>query len=40
MNKVKLYGIGMGPGDRELMTLKAVRRFAGCDPIAVPETKG
>lgn len=40
MNKGKLYGIGIGPGDPELMTLKAVRRIAACDLIAVPETKG
>lgn len=32
----KLYGIGVGPGDPELMTLKAVRIIKECDIIAVP----
>lgn len=31
-----LYGIGVGPGDPELMTLKAVRRIRECDLILVP----
>lgn len=31
-----LYGIGVGPGDPELMTLKAVRRIRECSIIAVP----
>lgn len=31
-----LYGIGVGPGDPELLTLKAVRRIRACDVIAVP----
>lgn len=31
-----LYGVGVGPGDPELMTLKAVRTIKGCDVIAVP----
>ncbi|MBQ8089012.1 MAG: precorrin-2 C(20)-methyltransferase, partial [Clostridia bacterium] len=30
------YGIGVGPGDPELMTLKAVRLIRECDVIAVP----
>lgn len=34
--KGKLYGIGVGPGDPELMTLKAVRIIKECDVIAVP----
>ncbi len=33
-----LYGVGVGPGDPELMTLKAVRTIAECDVIAVPVT--
>lgn len=33
-----LYGIGVGPGDPELMTLKAVRRIRECDLILVPGT--
>ena len=32
----KLYGIGVGPGDPELMTLKAVRILKECDVIAIP----
>ena len=31
-----LYGIGVGPGDPELMTLKAVRLIKENDIIAVP----
>lgn len=38
MNKGKLYGVGVGPGDKELLTLKAVRIFEECDVIAVPVT--
>ena len=34
--KGKLYGVGVGPGDPELMTLKAVRVIKDCDYIAVP----
>ncbi len=29
-----LYGIGVGPGDPELMTLKAARLIGGADVIA------
>lgn len=31
-----LYGIGVGPGDPELMTLKAVHTIKSCDVIMVP----
>ena len=31
-----LYGVGVGPGDPELMTLKAVRVIKECGYIAVP----
>lgn len=31
-----LYGIGVGPGDPELMTLKAVRLLEECDLIGIP----
>ena len=31
-----LYGVGVGPGDPELMTLKAVRLLKACDVIAIP----
>jgi len=34
--KGKLYGIGVGPGDPELMTIKAVRKLEECEYIAVP----
>jgi precorrin-2/cobalt-factor-2 C20-methyltransferase len=33
-----LYGVGVGPGDPELMTLKAVRTIEKCDVIAVVQT--
>ena len=36
----KLYGIGTGPGDWELMTLKAVRIIRECGVIAVPASGG
>lgn len=32
----KLYGVGIGPGDPELLTLKAVRLIRESDVIAVP----
>lgn len=31
-----LYGVGVGPGDPELMTLKAVRIIRECDVIGIP----
>lgn len=31
-----LYGIGVGPGDPELMTIKALKTALACDVIAVP----
>jgi precorrin-2/cobalt-factor-2 C20-methyltransferase len=34
-----LYGVGIGPGDPELMTLKAVRVLKGVAVIAVPKSK-
>ena len=36
--KGKLYGIGLGPGDPELLTLKAVKTIQKCGVIAVPDT--
>ena len=36
--KGKLYGIGTGPGDPELLTIKAVKTIHKCGVIAVPET--
>ena len=32
----KLFGVGIGPGDSELLTLKAVRVIKEADIIAVP----
>lgn len=31
-----LYGIGVGPGDKELLTVKAVRIIQSCDVIVAP----
>ena len=36
--KGTLYGIGVGPGDPELMTVKAIRTILACDVIAAPLT--
>ena len=36
MTKGKLYGISVGPGDPELLTLKAVRLIQEADVVAVP----
>lgn len=35
-----LYGVGVGPGDPELLTLKAVRLIRECAVIAVPDSRG
>lgn len=32
----KLYGIGVGPGDPQLLTLKAAKMIEECDIIAIP----
>ena len=34
----KLYGVGVGPGDPELMTLKALKRIEEADILAIPRT--
>ncbi len=36
MRKGILYGVGVGPGDPELLTVKAVRLIKECDIIAIP----
>jgi len=36
LERGKLYGVGVGPGDPELITLKAVRIIEESDMIAVP----
>lgn len=38
-SKGTLYGVSVGPGDPELMTLQAVRRLQKCPVIAAPQTK-
>ena len=37
MDRGKLYGVGVGPGDPELVTLKAARILRGADVVAVPD---
>ena len=38
--KGKLFAVGVGPGDPELLTLKAVKEIKNADCIACPESKG
>ena len=38
MSKGILYGIGVGPGDPELLTAKAIRLLRECDVIAAPRS--
>ena len=33
-----LYGVGVGPGDPELLTIKALRTLERCPVIAAPQT--
>lgn len=35
-----IYGVGVGPGDKELITLKAYRLIRSCDYVFIPESKG
>ena len=37
MSKAKLYGVGVGPGDPELLTAKAIRVIRECAVVAVPQ---
>jgi precorrin-2/cobalt-factor-2 C20-methyltransferase len=37
--KGKFYGIGVGPGDPELLTIKATKILGHIDVVAVPESK-
>ena len=38
MSKGVLYGVGTGPGDPELLSIKAVRTIESCPVIAAPQT--
>lgn len=37
--KGKFYGIGVGPGDPELLTVKAVELIRQADVVVSPESK-
>ena len=39
LKKGSFYGVGVGPGDPELLTLKAIRLLERCPVIAAPRTK-
>ena len=39
MRRGVFYGVGVGPGDPELLTLKALRVLDLCPVIAAPRTK-
>lgn len=36
----KFYGVGVGPGDSELITLKALNTIKKCDYVFTPKSKG
>ncbi|KPU45408.1 cobalt-precorrin-2 C(20)-methyltransferase [Oxobacter pfennigii] len=36
----KLYGIGIGPGDKELITMKGYRLIRECHVVFIPESNG
>ena len=39
MSKGRFYGVSVGPGDPELLTLKAKRILESCPVIAMPQTR-
>lgn len=39
MKKGTLYGVGVGPGDPQLLTLKAVETIRACPVVACPRTQ-
>lgn len=39
MSKGKLYGIGVGPGDSKLLTVRAVETIQNADMIITPKTE-
>ena len=39
VKKGVLYGVSVGPGDPELLTLKALRVLQKCPVIAAPQTR-
>ena len=39
MRKGVLYGVGVGPGNPELLTVKAVKLIKECDILAIPQKK-
>ncbi len=36
----RLYGIGTGPGDKELLTIKAIKKIQGAGVVFAPNNKG
>lgn len=40
LNRGRLFGVSVGPGDPDLMTIQAVRTIESCQVIAVPRTGG
>lgn len=40
LKKGIFYGVGVGPGDPELLTVKALRVLGSCPVLACPQTKG
>ena len=38
LKKGRFYGVSVGPGDPELLTLKAVRCLERCPVLAAPQT--